>query len=363
MERLTQRDFAAILEFLRGSHTVAGLGTFTAYVIAELPHVVPCDLCGYNELDLGKPAISWVMEPADRVFPDAIPVFQRHLGENPYIPYRMRTHHAGTVKLSDLATHRQFRRTGLYQEFYRRLGVEHSMAAALRLGRRRLVALAFYRGGRDFSERERLRLDVLRPHLIQLHRRAEAATRSRQDLALLTRGLETAGREFLTFDPDGRIGRGSARARAWLAEYLDVDTARDVLPDTLRRWVRSQREAPANREAGAPGPEPLVVTRNGKRLVARLVDGPSEGLLLFEQDARLEPQALERLGLSRREAEVLVLVAEGHTTPRIASLLGLSARTVQTHLDHVFRKLGVETRTAAAARALRVMREAPDRPA
>ena len=52
--------------------------------------------------------------------------------------------------------------------------------------------------------------------------------------------------------------------------------------------------------------------------------------------------------VTEREREVLVLVAAGKTNGEIATVLAISARTVQKHLEHIFQKLGVETRTAAA---------------
>jgi DNA-binding CsgD family transcriptional regulator len=52
--------------------------------------------------------------------------------------------------------------------------------------------------------------------------------------------------------------------------------------------------------------------------------------------------------LTSREHEVLVLMADGKTNLQIADLLLLSPRTVQKHLEHVYDKLGVRTRTAAA---------------
>ena len=54
--------------------------------------------------------------------------------------------------------------------------------------------------------------------------------------------------------------------------------------------------------------------------------------------------------LTPREIDVLRWVAAGKTNRQIAELLGASPRTVQKHLEHVFDKLGVETRTAAAMR-------------
>jgi PAS domain S-box-containing protein len=57
--------------------------------------------------------------------------------------------------------------------------------------------------------------------------------------------------------------------------------------------------------------------------------------------------------LTVRELEVLRLAAEGHTDRVIADQLVVSVHTVKTHLEHVYAKLGVGSRTAAVARALR----------
>jgi DNA-binding CsgD family transcriptional regulator len=64
----------------------------------------------------------------------------------------------------------------------------------------------------------------------------------------------------------------------------------------------------------------------------------------------LEP-ALVAHGLTAREADVLGLVALGGSNRDVAASLGISDRTVQKHLENAFRKLGVSTRSAAAARA------------
>ncbi|MBS0451586.1 MAG: helix-turn-helix transcriptional regulator [Proteobacteria bacterium] len=56
--------------------------------------------------------------------------------------------------------------------------------------------------------------------------------------------------------------------------------------------------------------------------------------------------------LTPRECEVLRCLATGKTDADIGDLLGISARTVQKHLEHIYVKLGVETRTAAVMRVL-----------
>jgi DNA-binding CsgD family transcriptional regulator len=58
-------------------------------------------------------------------------------------------------------------------------------------------------------------------------------------------------------------------------------------------------------------------------------------------------------GLTPREADVVVLLARGRSNPEIADALGISRRTVTSHLEHVYTKLGVSGRTEAALFAMR----------
>ncbi len=72
--------------------------------------------------------------------------------------------------------------------------------------------------------------------------------------------------------------------------------------------------------------------------------------------AEPQPAALESLGLTPREAEILFWVAQGKTNPEIATILGIGLTTVKKHLESTFAKLGVENRTSAAAMALEKLR-------
>ena len=64
------------------------------------------------------------------------------------------------------------------------------------------------------------------------------------------------------------------------------------------------------------------------------------------------PQVVARYAMTPREAEVLSWVALGKTDRDVAALLQCSPRTVHKHLQRVYAKLGVETRTAAVMRAV-----------
>jgi DNA-binding CsgD family transcriptional regulator len=78
-------------------------------------------------------------------------------------------------------------------------------------------------------------------------------------------------------------------------------------------------------------------------------------LILEERYSSVPPSALRPLGLTGRETEVLAWVAEGKSSGDIASILGTGRRAVEKHLERIYPKLGVETRTAAAARALALL--------
>jgi DNA-binding NarL/FixJ family response regulator len=67
------------------------------------------------------------------------------------------------------------------------------------------------------------------------------------------------------------------------------------------------------------------------------------------------PKPLESLGLTPREAEVLLWVAQGKSNGDIAILLGMAEKTVKKHMGSIFDKLGLEGRNAATVRALEIL--------
>jgi DNA-binding CsgD family transcriptional regulator len=135
-----------------------------------------------------------------------------------------------------------------------------------------------------------------------------------------------------------------------LQKYFGAPHGRATeLPEELRDWVTHHVAlAVPDKMLAAPIPT-LEVVRADARLRARLLINreAKQVLLLMEEESPVSTKALEALGLTRREAEVLGWIAQGKTSPEIAALYGISTRTVQKHLEHIYQKLSVETRTAA----------------
>jgi len=76
-----------------------------------------------------------------------------------------------------------------------------------------------------------------------------------------------------------------------------------------------------------------------------------------EYPSVFQPGSLKSMGLTERETEVLTWVAEGKSNRDVGIILGIKSATVKKHLEHIFRKIGVETRTAAVALVVRATRQ------
>lgn len=152
---------------------------------------------------------------------------------------------------------------------------------------------------------------------------------------------DAAGDAIVAVDDERRVRWATPLARRWLKDLLDTD---DRLPISLRQWVGKNEEASF-----------AWTTRERRLLFSRLgaTRGGDERLLIQSQVHVPEPDALMRaLKLTQREAEVLHWVALGKTNVEVGAVLEMSPRTVNKHLEHIFQKLNVETRTAATTVAL-----------
>jgi DNA-binding NarL/FixJ family response regulator len=75
----------------------------------------------------------------------------------------------------------------------------------------------------------------------------------------------------------------------------------------------------------------------------------------FNPDFSSHGPLVQTLGITPREAEVLLWVAQGKSNADVGSILGMSEKTVKQHMGNLFAKLGLENRNAAALRAIEVL--------
>ncbi len=176
---------------------------------------------------------------------------------------------------------------------------------------------------------------------------------TRQDLRAFYACARHCDRAMIILKGKRRVQWMTEPARHCVAEFFgDLPPQANRLPKPMVRWIEQQSRERDNQRSALP--KSTVIQRNGEQLVLHLVTDKRERIRLLrleKQRPAFSPRSLERLGLSRRETEVLFWLAQGKTNAGIGTTLGLSRFTVRTHLEHIYQKLGVQTRTAAAALA------------
>jgi DNA-binding CsgD family transcriptional regulator len=132
-------------------------------ILPGLAGLVRCDVVVDNEIGLG-PAAGQVRVreyPAGWVELADMAAFTAHVPEHPLIRYISETGDNQPVKISDVVSQQQFRRLGIYAEFFRPIGIEHQIAFALPPRDGMLTGISLNRTRGDFTERDRAVLSVL----------------------------------------------------------------------------------------------------------------------------------------------------------------------------------------------------------
>lgn len=154
-------------------------------------------------------------------------------------------------------------------------------------------------------------------------------------------------------DGDDRRIWQTALARELLARYFGGLPDHQTPPE-LMAWVGRQ----AIRQRAGAEAQTITISRGAGRLTCALhpLEDAAEGQWLIvlreASEAAMLAAWVQAFSLTTREAEVLYWVIQGKTNRDIGDILGASPATVKKHLERVYGKLGVETRTAAASLAM-----------
>ncbi|MCI0418095.1 MAG: helix-turn-helix transcriptional regulator [Acidobacteria bacterium] len=353
MGRLQHDDLRALLSFLRRLYGSHDLPSFVKHTLSGLLQIIPAEAAAYCEMNPREgTSANWV-EPAFFLTKTQAVAWQEVMDQHPALAVCARRNDGCAYTISDFLSRARFHKTALYNEFYRRLGAEEDINLFVHISPSSLIGISLHRGWRKFTESERLLLNLLRPHLVQAWKNARLRSRLTGKVGVLEDSMNAARIGLVRLDRRGQIHQLTPLAEQHLREYF-MGQARlgSHLPQCVEQWVRLQMGLP-NQDDVSTAPMPLIVKGNGKRLLVRFFSHLSQPfLVLSEESGVAELAAFQRLGLTRRETEVLAWVTRGKTNADIATILGSSPRTVEKHLEHIFQKLGVENRTAAAAAAL-----------
>jgi DNA-binding CsgD family transcriptional regulator len=307
MTWLADTDVAAVNAFARMSGELRTEAELRRQALQALADLVPSDVLTWDWVELATGAVDHEAVPSEAEPPCAF------------------------------AEPRSLSHSELDGDVLHRSGIEYSIAIGIRAERREAVVAGLGRTEYQFSERDTDVLDLMRPALEEALQAAKA--RGRLFRALAATAPPDTG--FVLLDSYGEIVHSSADGERWLAEHFGPAEHPGWLPGPVAEWL-----------ALPPRPA-LVSVRDGRRLTVRLLPGDPHALLLEEEVARFRPEALEHLGLTPRETEVLRVATAIEDEADIAWELFLSLHAVRQRLARLETKLGAHSAGEAIARALR----------
>jgi DNA-binding CsgD family transcriptional regulator len=336
MPWLADTDVSAARGFARALDEARTMAELRQVALPGLVELVPADVLTWDRVEVTTGAVRHEAVPAEAEPSGAFAAIVGDATGHPLL-FAHVTRQRSALRLSEAVDPRRLSHSELYGDLLHRSGVEYAIAIGLHTKRREAVVAGLGRTERQFSERDRDVLDLVRPALEDALRTAEARARLVRALAANPR----PGTAVVLLDGYGEIEHSSPDGERWLAEHFGAAEHPGWLPGPVADWL-----------ALPPRPA-LVSVRDGRRLSVRLLPGEPHTLLLEEEVAGFRLEALRRLGLSAREIEVLCAATAMDDEADIACELALSLHAVRERLAHLEAKLGVRTAAEAVARGLR----------
>jgi DNA-binding CsgD family transcriptional regulator len=178
MRTLRETDFRQALDVLGAMREASpDTASFARLGVESLPRLVAsefttlsiCNLVNGKREVYGLPA--GTLTAADRE------AFNRHFEQHPLVRFHGYQGGRTTQRISDSVPFERFRRSALYNDYYRRIRIDHVMALPVYVRDGLLVSFVLNRTRRDFSDRERALLDLLRPHVARVYQRVSSFNR------------------------------------------------------------------------------------------------------------------------------------------------------------------------------------------
>ncbi len=365
METLQSDDLSKLHHSIQQLYKLHDLATFKVDALRIVDRLVPSDIPLFHSTNFQTYKTEDVYIPGS--FPGLTSELQsvkvKYLGEHPFMQNLPKTLN-GACKISDFVSQAELHSlAGIYQQFLRLLDTEDQMFLLLSTPEANIwlpqvssgkiiYGLTLNRDRCSFTERDRSILNLLRPHLSQAYENVVCCDRLQQELNEVRQSLNCLG--AIGLDNEGQIKSIAPQAIVWLETYFTKPTSTRQLPDRLRSWVKYRIDTLTQDSAFTDTHLTLKIQKAERELIIRLVidSARSQHLLLLEERSIASIDTLIALGLSQRETAVLLLLIQGKDNKAIASQLNIHPGTVRKHLENIYHKLDVESRTEAIAHAL-----------
>jgi len=159
--------------------------------------------------------------------------------------------------------------------------------------------------------------------------------------------LDHAGKNMFCVSNQGRLAWATPQVHEIIEELADNNpTPWSTLADEIKSWLDTDTNVDLRINSFT---SPFNILYERKQDDLHL-------LRIVQTSSQKTPEDLKvKLPITKRESEVLYWVSYGKTSWETSQILEMSPRTVNKHLEQIFKKLGVDNRTSAAAIALRIL--------
>lgn len=351
---LTAPDYERLLGAVQVLNSDSSLDTLAQRTMDSVLSAVSNDVLVFDGFGTDNDYSGYLWySPANMVWDHLIPVLADLVHQNPVyedVITNRTTHIVGVSRFAPLA---EFHRTEVYNEFYRQFDADTQLSACLAVSPELYVTCSLHRAKRDFSDEEWKMLELLAPHLVNAFRNAQFIQKLNNENKNLQAATEAARHGVVTVDSGGGIVKQTPIAARLLAKYFGIS---DRLTGELAGFVAHHGAIVSSGDFYLPH-ETLKIKRKGAQLIIRLTfeSEAKAFVLLLKEEVEPSPADLRALGLTKRETEILFHLAMGKTNVEIGLLCSISPLTVKKHLENIYPKLGVETRSSATAIAVETM--------
>ena len=357
MGQTTHRDLKLAVDLIGAVGAHAGPAALAEAGVRQLPALVASDVTTLSVCTLRTGHRRVVCNPVGAISESDVACFDRFFFEHPLVRYHADNPDGASHRISDSQSPRDFQRTALFNDYYRNVGIDHAIAVPLFVDSSLLVSFVLNRKGRDFSERDREVLDLVRRPLAALYRNALALDGVQHALSRMTAEDADNGWMLVSLDAARRVSGVAPRIESWFtAAFAGLHVGPGaLLPGAVDRAVAEQFAALDGAFMIAATPcEAVGRTCRCTVQVLWRGDPARDALVLIRRVGAAAAPSREAAqpDLTVREREVLQWVAAGKTNAQIADILDASPRTIGKHLENIYAKLGVETRTAAVNRGM-----------
>ena len=327
---------------------------FPRQVAASLQILFPDSILAIDELfkDSGELTQHFQSAPlSKKEYCDAARLYSH---QHPGIRYVADGGKDPVIYLSDLISMSQLRKLDLYQTVFKPTKIRDQINFIVPSSLSSILGVSVCLPNKVTPQQREL-AETLFPHLVQ----------SSQNASLVS-GIQFASPAEAQYQVEISISKGSSisqwplRAR----RLLDVFFPRRVKqpwepPPELLAWIRTRRESFVHhfkqwRRAG-----PWVLVNSLGRLHINFSRGllPDTEVLFLNGKVRNIKNPAEIDRLTAKEGQVVKWIVEGKSNAEVATILSVRVPTIKKHLEHIFRKVGVENRMALTVATLRIRKE------